>query len=36
VGDLWYFLASLAKELARVSQQALYGDLGRFSTTIIQ
>jgi hypothetical protein len=36
VGDLWYFMASLAKELARESQQARYGDLGRLATTIIQ
>ncbi len=36
VGDLWYFLAALAKELARNSQNALYGDLGRLATTIIQ
>lgn len=36
VGDLWYFLASLAKELARESQQVRYGDLGRLATTIIQ
>lgn len=36
VGDLWYFLASLAKELARQSQDVRYGDLGRLATTIIQ
>ena len=36
VGDLWYFLASLAKELARESQQVRYGYLGRLATTIIQ
>ena len=36
VGDLWYFLASLAKELARESQDVRYGDLGRLATTIIQ
>ena len=36
VGDLWYFLASLTKELARESQDMRYGDLGRLATTIIQ
>jgi hypothetical protein len=36
VGDLWYFLAALAKELARESQNSLYGDLGSLATTIIQ
>jgi hypothetical protein len=36
VGDLWYFLAALARELARESQNALYRDLGRLATTIIQ
>ena len=36
VGDLWYFLAGLAKELASQSQDARYGDLGRLATTIIQ
>jgi hypothetical protein len=36
VGDLWYFLAALAKELARESQDMPYGDLGRLATTIIQ
>jgi len=36
VGDLWYFLAGLTKELARASQNAFYRDLGRLATTIIQ
>ena len=36
VGDLWYFLAALAKELARKSQDSLYEDLGRVATTLIQ
>lgn len=36
VGDLWYFLAALAKELSKESQNPLYGDLGRLATTIIQ
>ena len=36
VGDLWYFLAALAKELATRSQNSLYKDLGRLATTIIQ
>jgi len=36
VGDLWYFLAALAKELASRSQNARYADLGRLATTIIQ
>ena len=36
VGDLWYFLAGLAKELATGSQNAPYGDLGRLATTILQ
>jgi hypothetical protein len=36
VGDLWYFLAALVKELARESQDTVYGDLGRLATTIIQ
>ena len=36
VGDLWYFLAALAKELVTRSQDARYGDLGRVATTIIQ
>ena len=36
VGDLWYFLAALTKELARASQNAQYEDLGRLATTKIQ
>jgi hypothetical protein len=36
VGDLWYFLAALAKELARRSQDSLYQDFGRLATTLIQ
>jgi hypothetical protein len=36
VGDLWYFLAALAKELARRSQDSVYKDLGRLATTLIQ
>jgi hypothetical protein len=36
VGDLWYFLAALAKELVIMSQNSLYKDLGRLATTIIQ
>ena len=36
VGDLWYFLAALAKELARASHNATYRDLGRLATTMIQ
>ena len=36
VGDLWYFLAALADKLARESQNALYRDLGRLATEIIQ
>ena len=36
VGDLWYFLAALAKELATQSQNSMYKDLGRLATTIIQ
>ena len=36
VGDLWYFLAALARELATRSQDSLYKDLGRLATTIIQ
>jgi len=36
VGDLWYFLAALAKELVRKSQDSLYEDLGRVATTLIQ
>ena len=36
VGDLWYFLAALSNELVTGSQNARYGDLGPFATTIIQ
>jgi hypothetical protein len=36
VGDLWYFLAALARESATTSQNSLYKDLGRLATTIIQ
>jgi hypothetical protein len=36
VGDLWYFLAALADKLARESQGALYGDLGKLATKMIQ
>ncbi len=36
VGDLWYFLAGLTEKLAMESQDALYGDLGRRATEIIQ
>ena len=36
VGDLWYFLAALARELVSGSQNAPYGDLGGLATTIIQ
>lgn len=36
VGDLWYFLAALAKELVTRNQDALYGDLGRLATAVIQ
>jgi hypothetical protein len=36
VGDLWYFLAALADKLARENQEALYGDLVRLATDIIQ
>jgi hypothetical protein len=36
VGDLWYFLAALAKELARRSQDSVYEDFGRLATALIQ
>jgi hypothetical protein len=36
VGDLWYFMAALATELAGATQDDRYGDLGRLATTIIQ
>jgi hypothetical protein len=36
VGDLWYFLAALAKKLATESQEASYGALQRLATEMIQ
>jgi hypothetical protein len=36
VGDLWYFLASLTKELVSEGQHAQYRDLARLATTVIQ
>ena len=36
VGDLWYFLAALAKKLATESQKASYGDLQHLATEMIQ
>jgi hypothetical protein len=36
VGDLWYFLAALAGELARESQDAVYDKLTALATTLIQ
>ena len=36
VGDLWYFLAALADKLAREGHGALYADLGRLATELIQ
>jgi hypothetical protein len=36
VGDLRNFLAALAKELARRSQDSVYEDFGRLATTLIQ
>ena len=36
VGDLWYFLAALTRELTGASQNPLYGDLSHLATTIIQ
>ena len=36
VGDLWYFLAALATELARAGQSARLKDLGLLATTMIQ
>jgi len=36
VGDLWYFLAALADKLTGESQDALYGDLGKLATKVIQ
>lgn len=36
VGDLWYFLAALARKLATESQEASYGDLQHLATEMIQ
>ena len=36
VGDLWYFLAALAKKLATESQEASYCDLQHLATEMIQ
>jgi hypothetical protein len=36
VGDLWYFLAALAKKLVTKSQDASYGDLSHLATKMIQ
>jgi len=36
VGDLWYFLAALAQELARGDQDVFYERLGALATTLIQ
>ena len=36
VGDLWYFLAALAKKLVTESQDASYGDLWHLATKMIQ
>ena len=36
VGDLWYFLAALARKLATESQEASYGDLKHLATEMIQ
>ena len=36
VGDLWYFLAALAKKLATERQEASYGDLQHLATEMIQ
>lgn len=36
VGDLWYFMAALAKELVAESQDASYGDLSHLATQMIQ
>jgi hypothetical protein len=36
VGDLWYFLATLTKELVSEGQHAKYSDLVRLATTVIQ
>ena len=36
VGDLWYFLAALADNLVAQNQGAMYGDIGRLATKLIQ
>jgi len=36
LGDLWYFLAALARKLATESQEASYGDLQHLATGMIQ
>jgi uncharacterized protein YecE (DUF72 family) len=36
VGDLWYFLAALAKKLVTESRDASYGDLSHMATQMIQ
>jgi hypothetical protein len=36
VGDLWYFLAALAKKLVTESQDASYGHLSHLATKMIQ
>lgn len=36
VGDLWYFLAALAKKLAMESLDATYGDFAHLATKMIQ
>jgi hypothetical protein len=36
VGDLWYLLGALAEKLARQSQDAVYKDLLRLATDVIQ
>jgi hypothetical protein len=36
VGDLWYFLAALAKKLVTESQDASYRDLSHLATKMIQ
>ena len=36
VGDLWYFLAALADKLVMESQDALFGDLDKLVTKMVQ
>jgi hypothetical protein len=36
VGDLWYFMAALAKKLVTESQDASYADLSHLATQMIQ